>query len=202
MGALIGLVGICIFVSNIDYTGSASVSFERLNKREANARTEISEAGKAKGNCIRERDRDIAVANKGIRDTENEIAILNEKIANCTRYLNLGKDKIAELWFSKECAAFGVIKPLDKQTQAYRNAAFDIDQTYNARDARQTNERTGMESFAFQPASGTVTNEAAVEAPHRITCPLCNQEFDIDDAVIATGRCFCAVCGTKIELKG
>ena len=118
-GLIIGFIGFLFLVDS-------GPSFETINNRESSARTNIQAAKKAQTEHKTQLDQDIAYLRKTISDRENDIAILQGKIENCRRYLDLGKDKISELWFSKECEAFGVSKSFDSQIQEYRNAALDI----------------------------------------------------------------------------
>lgn len=135
-GALLGLASAiagCIlgYVSDKKRKGP---SLEEFGTKITVAKTNIQNAEKEleddKKNC----DREIAAIRSKISGVENEIAALNEKIARCKSYLELGKDKIYELWFSKECEAFGESKPFDSHIQELRDAAFEI----SAEDAADT----------------------------------------------------------------
>lgn len=225
-GLLIGYVGFIALCASTGGSGSSNPSFEQLDKRESNARTTISAAKKAQEDHKKECDRDIASIKKTISDTENEISALNEKIAHCRRYLELGKDKISELWFSKECEAFGVSKAFDSHIQELRKAALGItekavddsvsitcpacgEEIRESRSVLVTNGyvicrtcgNTIEVSVSSQPSNGTTTNDVASDAFYSITCPACDQEFNINNETLESGRCNCPSCGMEIEFE-
>ena len=225
-GLLIGIVGISALCVNTESIDSDSLSFKVLDNRASDARTTISAARKAQEDHKKECDRDIASIRKTISDTETEISVLNEKIAHCRRYLELGKDKISELWFSKECEAFGVSKAFDNNIQELRKAALGItekavddsvsitcpacgEEIKESRSVLATNGyvicRTCGNiievSVSSQPSNGTTTNDVASDAFYSITCPACDQEFNINNETLESGRCNCPSCGMEIEFE-
>lgn len=168
---------------------SRNPSLGQLNNKVLYARETIYTAKKAQKDHKKECDRDIASIKKTISDTENEIAVLTEKIAHCRRYLELGKDKISELWFSKECEAFGVSKSFDTHIQELRKAALGIteksvddsvgiscpvcgEEIRESRSVLVTNgyvicrtcDNTIEVSASSQFSSGTATNDVAPDA--------------------------------------
>lgn len=100
-------------------------SFENLHRSISHKKEEILKTKKEYEVEKNGNDRECAENNRKIYNTENEIAVLNEKIACCKSYLELGKDKIQEFWFSKECEQFGESRPFDSHIQELRNAAFE-----------------------------------------------------------------------------
>ena len=125
LGLIIGFIGFIVLISNEGETKTSS-SFQTLDKRESSSRANIQKAKNAQFEYKKRFESDIAYLRKEISKQENEIAVLQNKIEDCRRYLDLGEDKISELWFSKECKAFGVIKTYDRQIQEYREVALEI----------------------------------------------------------------------------
>ncbi len=126
-GLFISFVGFnAVMKYSEGYIGIGKSIFDQLDEQVLNVKTTISSAKTAQEYHKNECDKDIASIRKSISDTENKITALNEKIAYCKSYLELGKDKISELWFSKECEAFGVNKSFDSHIQDLRKAALGI----------------------------------------------------------------------------
>lgn len=226
-GFLIGGVGFLVLCSN---TGSRNnwhnPTFENLDSQASNARTAISTAKKAQDNHKKECDRDIASIKKSISDAEMEISMLNENIAHCRKYLELGKDKISERWFSKECEAFGVNKPFDNNIEEMRKAALGIsekstDDTVSItcpacgeeiRESRSVLATNGYVvcktcgntievNVSSQSTNETTADDVASDAFYSITCPACDQEFNINNETLESGRCNCPSCGIEIEFE-
>lgn len=223
-GLIIGFIGFLVLIINSESRDTPS--FQTIDNRESSARTNIQAAKKAQTEHKTQFDQDIASLRKTISDRENDIAILQGKNENCRRYLDLGKEKISELWFSKECEAFGVSKSFDSQIQEYRKAALDIaekavDDTVsitcpacgeeiiesrtvlisNGYVVCKTCGNTIEVSVSSQPSSGTATNDVASDAFYSITCPACDQEFNINNETLESGRCNCPSCGMEIEFE-
>lgn len=126
-GLFISFVGFSAVMKYSEgYIGIGKSIFDQLDEQVLNVKTTISSAKTAQEYHKNECDKDIASIRKSISDTENKIIALNEKIAYCKSYLELGKDKISELWFSKECEAIGVSKSFDSHIQDLRKAALGI----------------------------------------------------------------------------
>lgn len=116
---------ICGFMSDKKRKETSESSFEEIAAKIALGEAVIKNEKKEIEDDKRKCDGEIAAIRSKISGVENEIAALNEKIACCKNYLELGKDKIYEFWFSKECEAFGESKPFDSHIQELRNAAFE-----------------------------------------------------------------------------
>ena len=106
------------------------------------------------------------------QEHEAEIADLQRKIAACQAYLDLGKEKIEEFWFSEQCRAIGVEQACDSRTREYRNAAFGV----------QENAKEDSISVAC-PGCGYKNTE------NRSTA-------------MARGYVYCHLCKKRIELSG
>ena len=107
----------------------------------------------------------------GLRTREeyvNEVAVLNEKIACCRNYLELGKDKIQEFWFSKECEQFGESRPFDSHIQELRNAAFE---TYKEDD-------DSISIRCPRCLKETRTTESILADNGIVSCGNCGNEID------------------------
>ena len=148
---------------------------------------------------------------------------MNEKIAHCRRYLELGKDKISELWFSKECEAFGVSKAFDNNIQELRKAALGItekavddsvsiicpacgEEIRESRSVLVTNGyvvcRTCGNTIEVSVSNNNSGySEPASDSFYSITCPACDQEFNINSETLESGHCNCPNCGQEIELE-
>lgn len=194
LGVIAGFIFIILFFSSIGkigwqlfvllliaipvliYVGSKKSEgppIEEIGIKIAVAKTDIQNAKKAleddKKNC----DREIAAIRSKISGVENEIAALNEKIACCKNYLELGKDKIYELWFSKECEAFGESKPFDSHIQELRDAAFETSE---------------------EAADGDDTIS--------INCPACGEEIRESISVLESkGYAVCGNCGHTAKVS-
>lgn len=224
IGFIMGLTGFVFLIMNVESRNTPS--FKTIDKFKSSARTNIQAVKKAQTVHKTQFDQDIASLRKAISDCERDIAILQGKIENCRRYLNLGKEKISELWFSKECEAFGVSKPFDSQIQEYRKAALDIAEkavedtvsvTCPACGEKMIESRAALLSNGYvlcktcgntievsvssQPSSGSGINDVASDAFYRITCPACDREFNINNEILESGRCNCPSCGMKIEFE-
>lgn len=126
LGVALSLVGPILFWIRAKIREKApESSFEEIAAKIALGKAEIKNEQKEIEDDKRKCDGEIAAIRSKISGVENEIAALNEKIACCKNYLELGKDKIYELWFSKECEAFGESKPFDSHIQELRDAAFE-----------------------------------------------------------------------------
>lgn len=119
-GVILGISGLAVLTSN------GCATYQQLDNRVANARLAIQSAKSSQSNYKKKFDMDVASLKIKISEQEANIVNLQEKISNCRKYLDLGKDKISEYWFSKECEAFGVSKTFDNYIQEYRKFAFDI----------------------------------------------------------------------------
>lgn len=221
-GLLIGFVGAIVLCCG----GSSrpNSTFAQLDEREAKAREKISSAESSRKYHKKACDSDIASFRRNISDTENEIASLNEKIAHCRRYLELGKDKISELWFSKKCEAFGVSKSFDSHIQDLRKAALGItekavDDSVNitcpfcGEEIRESRSVLGTNGYVVCRTCGNTievsvsNNDSGYSEPasdsfysfYSITCPACDQEFSINSETLESRHCNCPNCGQEIE---
>lgn len=168
LGVVIFTFGISALKWSMDK--KTQLSFKVLDDRILKAKTEIQKATKEKEDCKKYCDNEIAAIRSKIRGAENEIAALNEKIARCKSYLELGKDKIYELWFSRKCEALGESKPFDSHVQELRNAAFE------------TNEEDADNTISIScPACGEEIRERISVLEHRgyAVCGNCGQTVQL-----------------------
>lgn len=162
LGVIVGGIGFLAAIPEPKGPGTTASNIEaniqRIKKSQAEHKTRF--------------DQDTASLRKTISDRENDIAVLQGKIENCRRYLSLGKNKISELWLSKECEAFGVNKAFDTQIQEYRKAALELADTEKVDD--------------------TVS----------ITCPACGEKIiENRNVLMSNGYVVCKACGTTIEVS-
>lgn len=125
--AIIGcFAGFCLICAHIGSDGKEQDSFKQLKKREKKSYEGI-ETGKQ---LLEEHkaifEREMESYKTSINVHQQEIVAINEKIDDCKNYISLGKDKIADLWFSKECALFGVEKSFDVHIQECRERVWDV----------------------------------------------------------------------------
>lgn len=125
-------------------------------------------------------DDNVAVYRKVIGEYENKISTLDDLIVNCEKYLELGQDKISELWFSQECKKIGVIKPFDSQIKEKRDRALGI--------SKNTVDDSKID--------GSKIDDSKI-----IVCPACDQEFIISNEAFELGHGNCPNCGLEIKFK-
>lgn len=127
-GFLIGLIGVCVINYSYDSGGRNSKRkyFSQLNWDEEYARESIHNLKIRQNNNKDQFVEKIESLKQSISEAESDITALNEKIANCRKYLELGKDKISEFWFSEKCKEFGVSKSFDSQIQELRRVALGM----------------------------------------------------------------------------
>lgn len=225
-GLLIGGVGFLFLNLNSGNNGSGEPTFKELDNRDSKMREAISTAKKAQDDKKKERDRNIASVQKSISDVKAEISVLNKNIVNCRKYLELGKDKISERWFSKRCDAFGVKKSFDNNIEVMRKAALGIvekaiddtvsincpacgEEIRESRNVLATNGcvicktcgNTIEVNVSSQSTNETTIDDMASDAFYGITCPSCNQEFSINKETLDSGYCSCPNCEMKIEFE-
>lgn len=123
-GMMCCIIGIGVFALFI-YFNVFTLDLDYLKQDENFSNNEIYDVAMRKDDRKIRFDKDIEMLKQKIEKNEKEIATLNGKIANCNRYLELGKEKIAELWFSKECEQIGVPINYDNVIQEYRKAVFE-----------------------------------------------------------------------------
>lgn len=116
-------LGIILFLLSMVFTNK---KVSNPNKYISDERAVIERIRACQAEHKSQLDEAIASIRRTISDHEAEIVEVQGKIADCRRYLDLGKDKISEYWFSKKCEAFGVNKPFDSQIQEYREAILNI----------------------------------------------------------------------------
>lgn len=118
-GIIIGIVGIstCSSASN-------NGTKKEIEKRISDSEKELSRAKEIKTQNHADYNRGMARIEAQIFHYEQAITDVQGEIENCNRYLNLGKDRISTLWFSKRCEEFGVQQPFEDSIGKYRKAAF------------------------------------------------------------------------------
>lgn len=219
-GIIIGFVGFGFcFPDKSKYGGT----FEQIDNRIENIQTQIAKAKRDKDEHKNQFDTDIAQKHQKIADLQEQISGVQGKIADCRKYLDLGKDKIATLWFAEECEAFDVVQKVDSCVSEYRNAAFGVNDVV-VEQVTITCPACGeeiVESRSVLIANGFVvcktcgntieisvsskddcTNSGATtDAFYSITCPACDQEFNINNETLESGHCNCPSCGMEIEFE-
>lgn len=216
------LLGIILMIFGVGLCSSHG-SFEQIDKNMEDYRLKIYQAKDVKDEHKNQFEADIELKHQKIADLQEQISSVQAKIADCRKYLDLGKDKIATLWFAEKCEVFGVTQKFDSYVSEYRNAAFGVNDVV-VEQVTITCPACGeeiVESRSVLIANGFVvcktcgntieisvsskddctSTGATTDAFYSITCPACDEEFNINNETLESGCCNCPSCGMEIEFE-
>lgn len=219
-GIVFGAIGIFVVNSN----SGDNNSFKDLKNREKAFNDDVRIGNDTLHQQENIFNNDINSLNNAIENCKQDISTVQDKIEDCKRYLNLGKEKISELWFSSECKAFGVEKPVDRQILGMRNAAFsrfakaaekyvDVVCPACGERFRESEEDIAKNGYAVcricgnkfpvnnEPETETADDFDHQEKSYTVTCPGCDHQFSIDENAYNSGVCYCQNCGTEIKFE-
>lgn len=118
------LQGLIIIITSLFFMfGGKSETCKEISRNKELLRVSIDKTRHEKSTYESKCYHEIGYLKVELEKQENELALIQEKKDNCGKYLGLGKDKIAEFWFSKFCDNFGVEKDCDGLAQIYRDNA-------------------------------------------------------------------------------
>ena len=194
---ILALLCFILIIAGIYWIGTGSVCLldELVEKRKYKQKelTLIKEIDSKKSQLRNEDqhyDDEIALDRKKICECENKISTLDDLIVNCKKYLELGQDKISELWFSQECKKIGVIKPFDSQIKEKRDRALGI--------SKNTVDDSKIDGSKIDDSK---IDDSKIDDSKIIVCPACDQEFIISNEAFELGHGNCPNCGLEIKFK-